>query len=311
MLFRSLILRVSSWKWVERFVRKSRIMRRVVNRFVAGDDLDQAMKVAEELSEQGYLVTLDLLGEHAAGPVDGDAAAAEYAQMLHRIAQSKYSGGSQPERINISIKLTQLGLIEEGEKCVDRLIALLKTAKQYGNFVRVDMEESKCTDRTLAAVIRGYEECGNVGVAIQSMLYRSRNDITLLNDRGMRIRLVKGAYLEAESEAFQEKSKVDEAYVALSKLLLQSGTYPAFGTHDDKIISVIRELAEEAGKGNSEYEFQMLFGIRRPMQASLKDDGYNVRIYVPYGSSWYPYFTRRLAERPANLFFFLRSLFGK
>jgi proline dehydrogenase len=311
MLFRSLILRVSSWKWVERFVRKSRIMRRVVNRFVAGDDLDQAMKIAEGLADQGYLVTLDLLGEHASGPVDGDAAAAEYKEMLHRIAQSKYAGGSQPERINISIKLTQLGLIDESEKCIERLVALLETANIYGNFVRVDMEESAWTDRTLAAVIHGHEACGSVGVAIQSMLFRSDNDVARMNDLGIRVRLVKGAYLEPESVARQDKAEVDEAYVSISQSLLEVGTYPAFGTHDDKIIAGIREYAASTQKSISEYEFQMLFGIRRPLQESLKSEGYNVRIYIPYGSSWYPYFTRRLAERPANLLFFLRSLFGK
>lgn len=286
-------------------------MRRVVNRFVAGDDLDRAIQVAEGLAEQGYLVTLDLLGEHAAGPVDGDAAAAEYEQMLHKIARSKFAGGSQPERINISIKLTQLGLIDEGEKCIQRLIALLETGKKYGNFVRVDMEESACTDRTLSAVIRGFESCGNVGVAIQSMLFRSDKDITRLNEMGIRVRLVKGAYLEPEAVARQDKSDVDKAYIAMSRLLIDAGTYPAFGTHDDKIISTIRSYAETAGRELGAYEFQMLFGIRRPLQESLKNEGYNVRIYIPYGSSWYPYFTRRLAERPANLLFFLRNLFGK
>jgi len=286
-------------------------MRRVVNRFVAGDDLDQAMKIAEELAERGYLVTLDLLGEHAAGPIDGGAAAAEYEEMLHRIARSKYAGGREPERINISIKLTQLGLIDEGEKCIERLISLLETAKLYGNFVRVDMEESACTDRTLAAVIRGYEACGNVGVAIQSMLFRSGKDVERLNGLGIRVRLVKGAYLEPESVARQAKSDVDGAYLAISCQLLKNGKYPAFGTHDDKIIDSISRHAEQIGRSPAEYEFQMLFGIRRPLQESLKNEGLNVRIYIPYGSSWYPYFTRRLAERPANLLFFLRSLFGK
>lgn len=311
MLFRSLILRVSAWKWVERFVRKSRVMRRVVQRFVAGDDLDQALEVAEALAKQGFCVTLDLLGEHAAGPVNGDAAEKEYEHILQRIAESPHSGGSQPERINISIKLTQLGLIEEEEACVRRLIRLLESAKKSDNFVRVDMEESACTERTLSAVFKGFEACGNVGLALQSMLFRSDDDVKNLNDRGIRVRLVKGAYLEAAEVARQDKDDVDAAYRALAEALLADGVYPAFGTHDDKIIDFIRRRAKEIGRRTDTYEFQMLYGIRRPLQEALKNEGCNVRIYVPYGSSWYPYFTRRLAERPANLLFFLRSLFGK
>jgi proline dehydrogenase len=296
---------------VERFVRGSKIMRRVVKRFVAGDTLEEAIPVAEALAAEGYYVTLDLLGEHAAGPVDGDASLAEYEEIVHRLAKSPHSGGSRPEKINTSIKLTQLGLIEEEEKSVDRLIRLLTVAKQYGNFVRVDMEESACTNRTLNAVVKGFHACENVGVAIQSMLYRSEDDVQMLNEKGIRIRLVKGAYLEPPEVARQVKSEVDEAYLQLGKSMLEHGNYPAFGTHDDKLITQLQSHAKEKDISPSDYEFQMLFGIRRPLQKSLKDAGANVRIYVPYGTSWYPYFTRRLAERPANLLFFLRSLFGK
>jgi proline dehydrogenase len=311
MLFRSLILRVSSWKWVERFVRNNRVMARVVRRFVAGERLDQAIPVAEQLASQGFYVTLDLLGEHAAGPVDGDAAVAEYEDILHRIAKSEHAGGKQPEKINISIKLTQLGLLEDESKCADRLIRLLTLAKSYGNFVRVDMEESACTDRTLAAVKRGFNACGNVGAAIQSMLHRSAADVSMLNDAEIRVRLVKGAYLEPPEAALQHRAEVDDAYKEMARALIDCGTYPAFGTHDDRIISWIRQYASQRGRDKSLYEFQMLYGIRRPLQQFLKDEGCNVRIYVPYGTSWYPYFTRRLAERPANLIFFIRSLFGK
>jgi proline dehydrogenase len=286
-------------------------MRRVVQRFVAGDTLEQAIPVCEALAKEGYFVTLDLLGEHAAGPVDGDAALAEYEEILHRLAKSEHAGGWQPEKINISIKLTQLGLIEDEEKAAARLIQLLAVAKQYTNFVRVDMEESACTDRTLAAVIKGFEAHGNVGVAIQSMLYRSDKDVRMLNEKGVRMRLVKGAYLEPPEVARQTKPDIDDAYVALGKQMLENGTYPAFGTHDDAIIKQLREYASEKEIEHRNYEFQMLFGIRRPLQESLKNEGVNVRVYVPYGTSWYPYFSRRLAERPANLFFFIRALFGK
>lgn len=286
-------------------------MRRVVERFVAGDRLDQAIPVAEHLAEQGYFVTLDLLGEHAAGPVDGEAAVAEYQEILHRIAKSKHAGGTQPERINISIKLTQLGLLEDEDKCVGRLVRLLETAKRYGNFVRVDMEESTCTDRTLAAVKRGFDACGNVGVAIQSMLFRSENDIATLNALRIRVRLVKGAYLEPPDVARQNKAEVDAAYISMVGALLENGVYPAFGTHDEKMVQAVASHAKDFDRPADEYEIQMLYGIRRPLQQSLKQEGLNVRIYVPYGTSWYPYFTRRLAERPANLLFFVRSLFGK
>jgi proline dehydrogenase len=286
-------------------------MRRVVQRFVAGDTLEQAIPVCEALAKEGYFVTLDLLGEHAAGPVDGDAALAEYEEILHRLAKSEHAGGWQPEKINISIKLTQLGLIEDEEKATARLIQLLAVAKQYTNFVRVDMEESACTDRTLAAVIKGFEAHGNVGVAIQSMLFRSDKDVRMLNERGIRVRLVKGAYLEPPEVARQTKTNVDKAYIDIGKELLENGTYPAFGTHDDRIIQQLREHAVEKLLSKEAYEFQMLFGIRRPLQNALKEEGVNVRVYVPYGTSWYPYFTRRLAERPANLLFFIRALFGK
>ena len=188
---------------------------------------------------------------------------------------------------------------------------MLAVAKQYTNFVRVDMEESACTDRTLAAVIKGFEAHGNVGVAIQSMLLRSDKDVRMLNEKGVRMRLVKGAYLEPPDVARQSKPDIDEAYIALGEQMLENGTYPAFGTHDDAIIKQLREYASEKEIGAGNYEFQMLFGIRRPLQKSLKNEGVNVRVYVPYGTSWYPYFSRRLAERPANLFFFIRALFGK
>ena len=263
------------------------------------------------MAEQGFFVTLDLLGEHAAGEVDGDAAVREYEEILHRLAESKYAGGSQPERINISIKLTQLGLVESEDQCTERLIRLLSTAKKYGNFVRVDMEESAHTGRTLRVVERGFKACGNVGTAIQSMLYRSEKDIKMLNALGIRVRLVKGAYLESPEVARQQKADVDIAYVEMANVLLNDGVYPAFGTHDDMIIDQIRTWAKQKDISLNSFEFQMLFGIRRPLQQALKEAGFNVRVYVPYGTSWYPYFTRRLAERPANLLFFIRSLFGK
>lgn len=311
MLFRSLILRVASWKWVERFVRGSGVMRRVVRRFVAGDTVDEAIAVAENLANEGYLVTLDLLGEHAAGPVNGDAALGEYMELLERIAASPHGGGSQPERVNISIKLSQLGLVGEPKECESRLMSLLTRARDDGNFVRVDMEESALTEATLDLVRKCFDEVGHVGVAIQAMLKRTPDDVADLNRRGIRIRLVKGAYMESASVALQGKRAVNEAYVSVARDLLEHGTYPAFGTHDAKVIAAVQEHARNKDLASSSYEFQMLYGIRRQLQERLKSDGQTVRVYVPYGTSWYPYFTRRLAERPANLLFFIRALFGK
>ena len=311
MLFRSLILRVSSWKWVERFVSRSRVMKGVVDRFVAGEKVEEAMKVAEDLASRGFFVTLDLLGEHSSEPQASEATVAEYQKLLNRIAQSNFAGETAPERINISIKLSQLGLMDDYDACVARFSRLIDTAAETHNFVRVDMEESRCTDRTLSAVMEIHARKPNVGVAIQSMLFRSEADIRRLNEFDIRVRLVKGAYLEPKEVAHQGMTDVDEAYFEMSKLLLDDGIYPAFGTHDDCLIDRICAYAKEHDVDEGKFEFQMLYGVRRPLQSDLQKAGYNVRVYVPYGTSWYPYFTRRLAERPANLLFFIRSLFGK
>jgi proline dehydrogenase len=311
MLFRSLILRVSSWKWFERFVSRSKVMKRVVQRFIAGEKIADAIKIAEQLCDQGFYVTLDLLGEHSDQPSSGDAAVEEYKNLVHTIAASPYSGGQRPENINISIKLTQLGLLDDYETCLRRFKSLLATTSESGNFVRVDMEDSSCTEKTLSAVKAAFAEHGNVGVAIQSMLYRSEDDISSLNSIEIRVRLVKGAYLEPSEVARKDRESVDSAYISMAETLLENGVYPAFGTHDDRIISKIKDYAKKKGIDSSRFEFQMLYGIRRALQSDLAKSGYNVRIYVPYGTSWYPYFTRRLAERPSNLLFFIRSLFGK
>jgi proline dehydrogenase len=311
MLLRTLILRVAGRQSFERFVRNSRLTRRVVRRFIAGDTLDEAIGVAEELVHSGFRVTLDLLGENTKTAVDADKALAEYQRMLDEIHRSPYSGGSMPENINISIKLTQLGLLLDGDATQKRLESLLASAGRYRNFVRIDMEDSACTEPTLAAVVRAFPAYRNVGVALQAMLYRTKGDVEEMIRAGIRVRLVKGAYLEPASVAHQEKLEVDRAYLECAMRLLSAGVFPAFGTHDGRIINAIIARAERDSIDPKAFEFQFLHGIRRDLQADLKDRGFGVRVYVPYGSSWYPYFTRRLAERPANLFFFLRSLFGR
>jgi proline dehydrogenase len=310
MLIRSTILRLSAIGWVERFIRRSWLTRGVVSRFIAGETLDQALAVTENLAAKGFRVTLDMLGENSKTSQDADSAAANYEEMLRRIAESPHSGGS-PERINISIKLTQLGLLTDPEAALGRLGGILEEARKSHNFVRIDMEDSGCTERTLGVATRAFTVWRNVGVALQAMLFRTEKDVKELDALGMRIRLVKGAYLESAEVALQAKREVDEAYVALGKELLLEGTFPAFGTHDSKIIDVLKAFSQERGIGSERFEFQFLYGIRRDLQERLRNDGYGVRIYVPYGDSWYPYFTRRLAERPANLLFFIRSLFGK
>ncbi len=310
-ILRNLILLVSGRKWVERFVRNSRLTRKVVRRFIAGDTLAEAIKVSEDLVAKGFPVALDLLGENTTTPEEADAALNEYLQMLDAIHLSAYSGGWQPEKINIAIKLTQLGLDFDHEGCMRRVEQLLLKAKEYGNFVRLDMESSHYTDRTIECAILMNKKFGNVGTVLQSMLYRTPQDLELLIREYVRLRIVKGAYLEPKQLAYPKKTDTDEAYIKCMEKLLIDGRYPAIATHDKFIIESTLQFANANDIRPGRFEFQMLYGICRQMQSDLKKQGYTVRVYVPYGKSWYPYFTRRLAERPANLLFFIRSLFSK
>ena len=311
MILRNLILLLSNRKWVERFVRNSRLTRKVVRRFIAGDTLEDAIRVSEELVGKGFPVALDLLGENTANSEEADEALSEYLRLLDAIHSSSASGGWQPEKINIAIKLTQLGLDFDEEGCNRRVAVLLQRAKEYGNFVRLDMESSQYTDRTIGIAIAMNKRFGNVGTVLQSMLYRTPQDLEQLMREYIRIRIVKGAYLESIDDAYPKKADTDKAYVECVKRLLLDGRYPAIATHDKEIIDTTIALAKEQDIRPGRYEFQMLYGICRGLQNDLKKQGYTVRVYVPYGKSWYPYFTRRLAERPANLFFFLRSLISK
>lgn len=311
MILRNLILSLSGRKWVERFVRNSRITRGVVRRFIAGDKLEDAIRVSEELVAKGFPVALDLLGENTTTPAEADEALNEYLRMLDSIHASASSGGWQPERINIAIKLTQLGLDFDEEGCNQRVEKLLERAKEYGNFVRLDMESSAYTERTIQTAISMNKRFGNVGTVLQSMLYRTPQDLEQLIREYVRVRIVKGAYLESKEVAYPAKADTDVAYIESMKRLLIDGRYPAIATHDKRIIEETINFANENDIRPGRYEFQMLYGICRKLQNELKKQGYTVRVYVPYGRSWYPYFTRRLAERPANLFFFLRSFFSR
>ncbi|HRF60796.1 MAG TPA: proline dehydrogenase family protein [Fimbriimonadaceae bacterium] len=304
MLGRSLILKTAAWKPVERLVRRSFLFRPLVRRFIAGDTLEEAMTHAEKLAERGLATSLDYLGENTLNETEALAAKATYIAMLERIARSPHR-----DRINISIKLTQCGL-DQGESFAERNFReVLTVAAKTDTFVRVDMESSDYTERTIAMIERVFPDHPNTGTVLQSYLYRTPDDAERLIRLGCRVRIVKGAYLEPETVAFKEKSRVDEAYIEIAKQLMSRGRYPAIATHDAKIIDALKAYAKAEGIDRSRFEFQMLYGIRRDLQDGLRDEGYPVRVYVPFGDMWYPYFTRRLAERPANAFFILKSLF--
>lgn len=305
-LGRALILKTAAMKPVERLVRRSFLFRPLVRRFIAGDTLQEALPQAEALAKRGLLSTLDYLGENTHSEEEALAAKKTYIEMLARIAES-------PKRddINISIKLTQCGMDQGEEFCEKNYREVLEVARDKNIFVRVDMEASEYTDRTVRMIERVFPDFTNTGTVLQSYLYRTLEDAEKLIAMGVRVRIVKGAYLEPESVAYQSKQKVDEMYVEVAKLLLSKGHYPAIATHDAKIIDQVKAYATSEQISKDRFEFQMLYGIRRDLQDSLKAEGYNVRIYIPYGDQWYPYFTRRLAERPANAFFILKSLFRR
>lgn len=304
MLARAIILKTSGWGPVQKVVRRSFLFKGLVRRFIAGDTLDEALKVAEDLVGRGFNVSLDYLGENTKTEAEALAAKATYIQMLERIAKSPCAA-----KTNISIKLTQCGMDQGEAFCERNYRDVLEAAEAVGNFVRVDMEASDYTERTIKMLERVWTDHKQTGTVLQTYLYRTPEDVELMIRLGMRTRLVKGAYLEPETVAFKEKAKVDEAYVTLGQRMLEAANYPAFATQDEKIISALTVFASEKEIDPERFEFQMLYGIRRDLQERLLNQGYNVRVYVPFGDSWYPYFTRRLAERPANTLFILKSLF--
>lgn len=303
---RSLILKTSAWRPIERMVRRSFLFRPVVRRFIAGDTLDDAMACAETVCQKGQFASLDYLGENTKSEAEAISATNTYIDMVQRIAKSHHS-----DTINISIKLTQCGLDQGTEFAESNYRRLLEAAQPYGIFVRVDMEGSDYTQRTIEIIERVIRDFPNTGTVLQSYLKRSIADTERMIALKVRLRVVKGAYLEPEDVAFQSKKTVDEKYLDMAKLLLKDGNYPAFATHDAHLIKEIKAYAEKHGIQKDRFEFQMLYGIRRDLQDSLLAEGYNVRVYIPFGDKWYPYFSRRLAERPANFFFILKSLFKR
>lgn len=277
--------------------------RQMSGRFVAGDTSEEALAVARELNEQGFRVTLDLLGESVSDRSEAELAAAEYAESLGEI-------DAHDAKTTISLKLTQLGLDIDPDFCYRNLLGIVRRAEELGNFVRIDMEDSEHTQTTLDVFFRVFEEHRNVGIVIQSYLHRSEADVARLVEIGAPVRLCKGAYNEPASVAFQEKEKVDANFVRLMKMLLDGGAAPAIATHDERMIDATLEHVARNGIPDDAFEFQMLYGVRREYQKQLVDNGLNMRIYLPYGSQWYSYFMRRMAERPANLLFVLRAAFG-
>ena len=284
------------------FVTHNKVTRSVSHRFVAGEQLDEAIQVTRVLNQGGIQVALDHLGENVSDEKEARAAAQDYINALEDIKKTGVDA-------NISIKLTALGLDISQELCERNVRIILELAQGYGIFVCIDMEGSAYTERTIDITRRMHQQFEHVGTVIQSYLYRSRKDVEQLIAQGIRMRLVKGAYKEPKTVAIQSKSEVDHNYVQLMMVLLAHGNFPAIASHDEAIIEATCKYARDHGISRDAFEFQMLYGIRRDLQQKLVRQGYHMRVYVPYGSQWYPYLMRRMAERPANLMFVMSNAF--
>jgi proline dehydrogenase len=304
-ILRSALITLSRNRSLRRFCEHSRLGTQLSSRFIAGMEPADALRATQAVNHQQIAVTLDSLGES----VTSESAAHQAADIYHKLLESIQERGLNA---NISVKLTQLGL-ELSPGLAESIAAnLAEHAHATGNFVRIDMEDSRLTQITLDIVRRIHARSGirgSVGIVIQAYLYRSQADVEQLLADGIRIRLCKGAYKESAEVAFPKKSQVDANYLKLSNLLLESPIYHAFATHDEAIVAAVKRRALERKVDSTRYEFQMLYGIRRDLQRRLVSDGNKVRVYVPFGREWYPYFMRRLAERPANVFFIAKNLF--
>jgi proline dehydrogenase len=300
-MLRGLFLFLSRSGKLRRWAETSRLARGLSARFVAGSTLEEALAVCVKIRGEGITATLDYLGENVNSL--GEAAACR--DMYLRMLVGLRDAGIEP---NVSLKLTQFGLDFSTEACERNVAALVEWAAHHGGFVRIDMESGEYTERTLGIVRRLHTRYGACGTVIQAYLRRSAPDVEALSEEGIRIRLCKGAYLEPATVAFASKADVDRNYQELAEKLLAGGTYPAIATHDERMIGAVERFVSECGIGRERFEFQMLYGIRRDLQKRLVKDGYRMRLYVPFGEAWYPYFMRRLAERPANVLFLLRNL---
>ncbi len=282
------------------FVIHNRATRGVSRRFVAGEVIDDAIEATRALNKENMHVSLDHLGENVSDAKEARSADQDYIAILDCIKQAGVDA-------NISIKLTALGLDISQEFCEQNVWRILEHAQQIPIFVRIDMEGSAYTEQTIDITLRMHKQYEHVGTVIQSCMHSSKKDVEQLIAQGVRVRLVKGAYKEPKEVAFQQKSEVDHNFIRLMTMLLQRGNYPAIATHDEAIINATCKFARDNGISKSAFEFQLLYGIRRDLQQKLVSQGYNMRIYVPYGSQWYPYLMRRMAERPANLLFVMSN----
>jgi proline dehydrogenase len=301
---RALLLKLSESKRLAPFIMSNRVGRQVARWFVAGETLDDAIEVARRLNAAGRSASLDLLGENVSDETGARNAADGYLGMFDRIAREKLNA-------NVSLKLTQLGLDLSESLCQELVEKIVAHATSLENFVRIDMEGSAYTERTVELTKRVRAKYEGVGTVIQAYLYRAEKDVQDLLSVGCRLRLCKGAYKEPPQIAFPEKADVDANYVKLMKLLLPSGIYHGIATHDPAMIQATKDFVRQKNIGRDQFEFQMLYGIRTDLQQQLVREGYRLRIYIPFGTDWFPYFMRRLAERPANLAFFLRNLLPK
>ena len=305
-MLRALFISLSENRPLRGIAERSPLGRRLSSRFVAGNEVEDAIRVAADLNKRGIAVTVDNLGENVTNAEEARASAQHYHQMLDRIAANKLDA-------NVSLKLTHMGLDVDEQLARELVTGLVQKAASMTppNFVRVDMEGSPYTQRTLDFVHELHRMPGHakrVGAVIQSYMFRAEADVEKLLADGIRIRLCKGAYKEPPEIAFQKKAEVDANYVKLMKILMKSGIYHGLATHDENIINQAKDFAVREKIPRDAFEFQMLHGIRRDLQQGLVRDGWKMRVYVPFGTEWYPYFMRRLAERPANVFFLAKNL---
>ena len=294
-MLRALLLFLARRRGLRRFMETSQFAKLLTRRFMAGETLAEGLAVARQLIGEGYLVSLDHLGENVSTAGEAVASAAAIQEALDRL-------GHIPA--TVSIKLTQFGLDLGEQICLLNIEPLVRKARETGTRVEIDMESTAYTGRTLDVVEKLHRSHGSVRAVIQAYLHRSEADVRHLNGLGVPVRLCKGAYQEPAELALQEPADVDARYLLLAKLLLDEGTYPAIASHDERMVAVAR------GYPKDQFEYQMLYGVRRELQRQLVREGYRLRLYVPYGDAWFPYFMRRLAERPANVWFVLRSMMG-
>ena len=298
-----------AWLWasekprVERFIVHGKLTRDVVKRFVAGDDLEDAIQAIKDLNSRGVGGILDFLGEGVSDPAGASAAADAYLASIRRIEETGVD-------TTVSVKLTQLGLAFDKGACIDHLRRLVAEAQAIGTIVEIDMEQSEYVLDTLGVYRILRSDFDGLRIAVQAYLRRTPVDLETMASLRPRVRLVKGAYAEPEDLALQKRNEIDAQYRFLTDWLFERGTDPAIATHDDRLIAHAQRAAERAGLGPDGFEIQMLYGIRRDLQDRLASRGARVRVYVPFGSAWYPYLMRRIAERAANLRFFLRALVG-